>query len=66
MEDDGDRDIFQQHRDEDGLRLPKPYALKELEYTNTQLGLVRTVGGLISIVLSLPAGMLSDRPGASP
>ena len=42
------------------------YALKELMFTNTQLGLVRTVGGFISLVLSMPAGMLSDRVGRKP
>jgi MFS family permease len=42
------------------------YALKELQFTNTQLGLVRTAGGLISLVLSMPAGMLSDRFGRKP
>jgi MFS family permease len=42
------------------------YALKVLEFTNTQLGLVTTVGGFISIVLSMPAGMLSDRIGRKP
>ncbi|HUS79076.1 MAG TPA: MFS transporter [Patescibacteria group bacterium] len=42
------------------------YALKQLNFTNTQLGLVTTVGGLISIVLSMPAGMLSDRFGRKP
>lgn len=42
------------------------YALKELSFTNTQLGLVTTTGGLISILLSMPAGMLSDRFGRKP
>jgi len=42
------------------------YALKVLNFSNTQLGLVTTAGGLISILLSMPAGMLSDRFGRKP
>jgi len=42
------------------------YAKEQLLFTNTDLGLVRTVGGLISLVLSLPAGMLSDKFGRKP
>lgn len=42
------------------------YALKILNFTNTQIGLVTTVGGLISLIFSMPAGMLSDRFGRKP
>ena len=39
------------------------YALKVLNFSNTQLGLVSTTGGIIALVLSMPGGMLSDRFG---
>jgi len=42
------------------------YARDELLLTNTDLGLVRSMGGLISIILSMPAGMLSDKIGRKP
>lgn len=42
------------------------YALKVLNFSNTQLGLVSTTGGIIALVLSMPGGMLSDRFGRKP
>ncbi|MEM4726937.1 MAG: MFS transporter [Candidatus Bathyarchaeia archaeon] len=39
------------------------YALEVVNLTNTQLGLVQSLVGLISSVLALPGGMLSDRYG---
>lgn len=39
------------------------YALEVVKLTNTQLGLVQSLVGLISSALALPGGMLSDRYG---
>ncbi len=39
------------------------YALEVVKLTNTQLGLVQSLVGLISSTLALPGGMLSDRYG---
>lgn len=39
------------------------YALEAVKITNTQPGLVQSLVGLISSVLALPGGMLSDRYG---
>ena len=41
------------------------YALKVLNFSNTQLGLVSTTMGVIALVLSMPGGMLSDRFGSN-
>ena len=42
------------------------YAVEIIGLTNTQLGIVQTVGGLISTVLAMPGGMLSDHLGRKP
>ena len=42
------------------------YAVEIIGITNTQLGVVQTVGGLISTVLAMPGGMLSDSLGRKP
>lgn len=42
------------------------YAVEIVGLTNTQLGLVQTTGGIVSTVLALPGGMLSDRFGRKP
>jgi MFS family permease len=42
------------------------YALKVLNFSNTQLGIVSTTGGVIALILSMPGGMLSDRFGRKP
>jgi MFS family permease len=39
------------------------YALEVVRLTNTQLGMVQSTVGLISSILALPGGMLSDRYG---
>ncbi|MBM3291981.1 MFS transporter, partial [Candidatus Bathyarchaeota archaeon] len=39
------------------------YALDVIKITNTQLGLVQTIVGLLMAALALPAGMLSDKYG---
>ena len=42
------------------------YAVEVIGLTNTQLGIVQTVSGIISTVLALPGGMISDRIGRKP
>ena len=42
------------------------YAIDVLHLSNTQLGLVRTMGGILTTALSLPGGILSDRVGRKP
>jgi len=42
------------------------YAGDVLMFSNTQIGLVSTTGGLISMVLAMPGGMLADRFGRKP
>lgn len=42
------------------------FAVENVGLSNTQLGLVSTVGGVITSVLALPGGMLSDRFGRKP
>ncbi|MBN1683289.1 MFS transporter [Candidatus Bathyarchaeota archaeon] len=39
------------------------YALEILEISNTQLGLIQTIVGIMMVVLSLPSGILSDKYG---
>jgi len=39
------------------------YALEVVKLTNTQLGMVQSIVGLISSILALPGGILSDRYG---
>lgn len=52
------------------LRLVMPfmsiYAIDIIGLTNTQLGLVQTLSSIISTLLSMPGGMLSDRFGRKP
>jgi MFS family permease len=42
------------------------YAVEIVGLTNTQLGLVQTTAGLITVILALPGGILSDRFGRKP
>ena len=42
------------------------YAVEIVGLTNTQLGMVQTTGGVVSTVLAMPGGMLSDRLGRKP
>jgi len=42
------------------------YAIDILGFTNTDIGLVGTTGGLISMILAMPGGMLSDKFGRKP
>jgi MFS family permease len=42
------------------------YAVEYVGLTNTQLGLVSTMGGVITVFLAMPGGMLSDRIGRKP
>jgi MFS family permease len=42
------------------------YAVEQIGITNTQLGLVRTVSGIITAALAMPGGMISDRFGRKP
>jgi MFS family permease len=42
------------------------YAVEEVGLTNTQWGLIGTAVGIISTVLILPGGMLTDRVGRKP
>ena len=42
------------------------YAVEHVGITNTQLGLVRTVSGIITVALAMPGGMISDRFGRKP
>ena len=42
------------------------YVKDVLMFSNTQIGLVSTTGGLISMVLAMPGGMLADKFGRKP
>ena len=42
------------------------YAVEIVGLSNTQIGLISTVGGLMMTALALPGGMLSDRFGRKP
>ncbi|MFB0557953.1 MAG: MFS transporter [Candidatus Bathyarchaeia archaeon] len=42
------------------------YAVDIVGLSNTQLGIVQTTGGVISVVLAMPGGMMSDRFGRKP
>lgn len=42
------------------------YAVDYIGLTNTQLGIVRTVGGIITVALALPGGMVADKFGKKP
>jgi MFS family permease len=42
------------------------YAVEIVGLTNTQLGFVQTTGGVVSTILAMPGGMLSDRFGRKP
>lgn len=42
------------------------YAVEHIGITNTQLGLVRTIAGIITVALAMPGGMISDRLGRKP
>jgi MFS family permease len=42
------------------------YAQEVIGLSYTQLGLVTTIGGIITTVLSMPGGMISDRIGRKP
>ena len=42
------------------------YAVEIIGLTNTQLGMVSTMGGILSAVLAMPGGMISDRFGRKP
>ncbi|MBM3292549.1 MFS transporter [Candidatus Bathyarchaeota archaeon] len=45
------------------MNLGNLYALDVLKLTNTQLGFITTVVGIISTLFALPSGMISDRYG---
>jgi len=42
------------------------YAVETIGLSNTQIGIVSTVGGLRTTILAFPGGMLSDRFGRKP
>ncbi|MBN1681996.1 MFS transporter [Candidatus Bathyarchaeota archaeon] len=45
------------------MNLGNLYALDILKLTNTQLGVITTVVGIISTIFALPSGMISDKYG---